>query len=136
MLVPNNRTFFFYDGLQPRGLAYEFMTEFVNTLNAGKSTNARVYALFLPVARDRFVPDIVNGYGDVAIAGLTVTASRDKQVDFISYDLTMNEIVVTGSECARVGLGGRPVRPQGFRATLEQLLREPHCAQCPVEGGR
>ena len=78
VLVPNNRTFFFYDGLQPRGLAYEFMTEFVNTLNAGKSTNARVYAMFLPSTRDRFVPDIVNGYGDVAIAGLTVTASRDK----------------------------------------------------------
>ena len=53
VLVPNNRTFFFYDGLQPRGLAYEFMTEFVNTLNAGKSTNARVYAVFLPSARSR-----------------------------------------------------------------------------------
>lgn len=40
VLVPNNRTFFFYDGLQPRGLAHELMTEFVNALNAGKSTNA------------------------------------------------------------------------------------------------
>jgi membrane-bound lytic murein transglycosylase MltF len=97
VLVPNNRTFFFYDGLQPRGLAYEFMNEFVNKLNAGKSTNDRIYALFLPSARDRFVPDIVNGYGDVAIAGLTVTASRDKEVDFIPYDLTMNEIVVAGA---------------------------------------
>lgn len=27
VLVPNNRTFFFYDGLQSRGLAYEFMTD-------------------------------------------------------------------------------------------------------------
>ncbi|MFL6550992.1 MAG: transglycosylase SLT domain-containing protein [Povalibacter sp.] len=96
VLVPNNRTFFFYDGLQPRGLAYEFMNKFVDTLNAGKPINARVYALFLPSARDRLVTDIVNGYGDVAIARLTVTDSREKQVDFISYDLTMNEIVVTG----------------------------------------
>jgi membrane-bound lytic murein transglycosylase MltF len=103
VLVPNNRTFFFYDGLQPRGLAYEFMTEFVNTLNAGKSTNARVYALFLPSARDRFVADIANGYGDVAVAGLTVTAAREKQVDFISYDLTMNEIVVTAANAPALG---------------------------------
>jgi membrane-bound lytic murein transglycosylase MltF len=98
VLVPNNRTFFFYDGLQPRGLAYEFMNEFVNKLNAGKPTNDRIYALYLPSARDRFVADVMNGYGDVAIAGLTVTASRDKQVDFIPYDLTMNEIVVTGAK--------------------------------------
>jgi membrane-bound lytic murein transglycosylase MltF len=28
VLVPYNRTFFFYDGLQPRGFAYELMTEF------------------------------------------------------------------------------------------------------------
>ena len=84
VLVPNNRTFFFYDGLQPRGLAYEFMTEFVNTLNAGKPTNARLYALFLPCARDRLISDIANGYGDVAVAGLTVTAAREQQVDFIS----------------------------------------------------
>ena len=38
----------------------------------------------------------MNGYGDVAMAGLTVTAAREKDVDFVSYDLTMDEIVVTG----------------------------------------
>ena len=96
VLVPHNRTFFFYDGLQPRGLAYEFMTAFGDELNTGKSTNARIHVLFLPTARDRFIPDIANGYGDVAIAGLTITASRDEEVDFVPFDLTMDEIVVTG----------------------------------------
>lgn len=125
VLVPNSRTFFFYDGLQPRGLAYEFMTEFVNTLNAGKSTNARVYALFLPSSRDRFIPDIVNGYGDVAIAGLTVTASREQQVDFIAYDLTMNEIVVTGANEPALGsvedLAGRSVFVRRSSSYYESL---------------
>lgn len=96
VLVPHNRTFFFYDGLQPRGLAYEFMNEFGETLNAGKTTNERIYMLFLPTSRDRFVSDVANGYGDIALAGLTVTPSREKQVDFIPYNLDMNEIVVTG----------------------------------------
>jgi membrane-bound lytic murein transglycosylase MltF len=125
VLVPNNRTFFFYDGLQPRGLAYEFMTEFVNTLNAGKSTNARVYAVFLPSARDRFVSDIVNGHGDVAVAGLTVTAAREQQVDFISYDLTMNEIVVTAANVSGLGsvedLAGRKVFVRRSSSYYESL---------------
>jgi membrane-bound lytic murein transglycosylase MltF len=126
VLVPNNRTFFFYDGLQPRGLAYEFMTEFVNTLNAGKSTNARVYAVFLPSARNRFVPDIVNGHGDVAVAGLTVTAAREQQVDFISYDLTMNEIVVTTANVPALGsvedLAGRKVFVRRSSSYYESLV--------------
>jgi|KBSSwiStaDraftv2_1062776.scaffolds.fasta_scaffold15863_2 membrane-bound lytic murein transglycosylase MltF len=125
VLVPNSRTFFFYDGLQPRGLAYEFMTEFVNKLNAGKSTNARLYLMFLPSARDRLIPDIVNGYGDVAIAGLTVTASREKAVDFISYDLTMNEIVVTGANAPALGsveaLAGRQVFVRRSSSYYESL---------------
>jgi hypothetical protein len=52
------------------------LTEFVDELSAGKPTNARLYLKFLPSARDRFIPDIVNGHRDVAIAGLTVTAKR------------------------------------------------------------
>lgn len=125
VLVPNSRTFFFYDGLQPRGLAYEFMTEFVNTLNAGKSTNARVYALFLPTARDRLVTDVVSGYGDVAIGGLTVTASREQAVDFVSYDLTMNEIVVTAANAAALrsleDLAGRKVFVRRSSSYYESL---------------
>jgi membrane-bound lytic murein transglycosylase MltF len=126
VLVPNNRTFFFYDGLQPRGLAYEFMNEFVNKLNTGKSTNDRVYALYLPSARDRFVPDIVNGYGDVAIAGLTATASREKQVDFIPYDLTMNEVVVTGAKAPALkaveDLSGQKVFVRRSSSYYESLI--------------
>ena len=125
VLVPNNRTFFFYDGLQPRGLAYEFMTEFVDKLNAGKSTNGRLYLMFLPSARDRFIPDIVNGYGDVAIAWLTVTASREKAVDFISYDLSMNEIVVTRANAPALGsveaLAGRKVFVRRSSSYYESL---------------
>ena len=96
VLVPHNRTYFFYDGLQPHGLAYEAMTEFGNTLNAGKKTTDRIFMMFLPTSRDRLITDVANGYGDIAMAGLTVTAAREKDVDFIPYSVTMNEIVVTG----------------------------------------
>jgi membrane-bound lytic murein transglycosylase MltF len=138
VLVPHNRTFFFYDGLQPRGLAYEFMSEFGNKLNAGKSTNARIHVLFLPSSRDRFIPDIVNGYGDVAIAGLTITDSRDKEVDFIPYDLTMNEIVVTGPGAPSLNsvqdLSGRKVfvrRSSSYYESLTDLNARLHAAGKP-----
>ena len=136
VLVPHNRTFFFYDGLQPRGLAYEFMTEFGNKLNAGKSTNVRVHMLFLPVARNRFIPDIMNGYGDVAMAGLTVTASREKDVrlHFVRPHDGRDRGDGPGRTVTEVGRGA--VGPKGFRAAFEQLLREPDCAQCPLEVSR
>ncbi len=125
VLVPHNRTFFFYDGLQPRGLAYEFVTEFGKKLNAGKSTDGWTHMLFLPTSRDRFIPDIANGYGDVAMAGLTVTASREEEVDFIPYDLTMNEIVVTGPGVPRLDsvedLSGRTVFVRRSSSYYESL---------------
>jgi hypothetical protein len=37
--------------LQPRRLAYEFMSEFGNSPNAGKSTNALTQMLFVPTWR-------------------------------------------------------------------------------------
>jgi membrane-bound lytic murein transglycosylase MltF len=125
VLVPHNRTFFFYDGLQPRGIAYEWMNKFGDTLNEGKPTNARTHMVFLPTSRDRFIPDIANGYGDIAIAGLTVTATREKHVDFVPYGATVNEIVVTGPGAPALksieDLSGRPVFVRRSSSYYESL---------------
>ena len=139
VLVPHNRTFFFYDGLQPRGLAYEFMTEFGNKLNAGKKTNDRTYMLFLPTSRDRFISDIANGYGDIALAGLTVTPSREKEIDFIPYNIDMNEIVVTGPNAPRLdsveSLSGNTVfvrRSSSYYESLTSLNSRLKAANKPL----
>lgn len=139
VLVPHNRTFFFYDGLQPRGLAYEFMTEFGEKLNVGKTTNERTYILFLPTSRDRLIPDVANGFGDIALAGLTVTPSREKDVDFIPYNIEMNEIVVTGPRAPRLdsleSLSGRTVfvrRSSSYYESLASLNSRLKAANKPA----
>jgi membrane-bound lytic murein transglycosylase MltF len=97
VLVPYNRTFFFYDGLQPRGFAYELMTEFGNQIAKAEKDRIKTRVVFMPVARDRFVSDIVAGRGDIAIAGLTVTSARERQVDFVPYERAIQEVVVHGT---------------------------------------
>jgi membrane-bound lytic murein transglycosylase MltF len=100
VLVPYNRTFFFYDGLQPRGFAYELMTEFGKQLAKQEKDAVKTQIVFLPVQRDQFVSRIVAGRGDIAMAGLTLTADRAQQVAFVPYEKRVQEIVVTDSTTA------------------------------------
>jgi membrane-bound lytic murein transglycosylase MltF len=97
VLVPYNRTFFFYDGLQPRGFAYELMSEFGPELARQRKDAVRTQIVFLPVQRDEFVARIVAGRGDVAVAGLTLTADRAREVAFVPYEQRVREVVVTAA---------------------------------------
>ena len=77
ILVPYSKTFYFHEGARPRGLAYEFMEEFAKAhpvMRAG--TPAKLTVVFLPMPRDRLLPGIVEGLGDIAVAGLTATDER------------------------------------------------------------
>jgi membrane-bound lytic murein transglycosylase MltF len=113
VLVPYNRTFFFYDGPQPRGFAYDIMTEFERQIAGDSSGAAPLRVVFIPMQRDRFVPDIVAGNADVAMAGLTVTPEREQQVAFVPYEKTISEVVVHGADAPPLAslddLSGRSV---------------------------
>ncbi len=54
--------------------------------------------LFFPTTREKLLPDLIAGLGDVVIAGLTVTPEREKLVDFSipTTKTPISEIVVTG----------------------------------------
>jgi membrane-bound lytic murein transglycosylase MltF len=98
VLVPYSKTFFFVDKGTQRGISHDVFTEFEDTLNKKlKSKHLRVRVVFIPTSRDRIVPGLVEGRGDVAAANLTVTADRRELVDFSAPSLTgISEIVVTG----------------------------------------
>lgn len=104
ILVPYSKTFYFHEGARPRGLAVEFMEEFAKahrTVRAGKP--AKLTVVFLPMPRDRLIPGIAEGLGDVAIAGLTATAERSRVVDFITHSSQrVSEVVVTGPEAPQL----------------------------------
>lgn len=100
VLVPYSKTYFFYEGAKLRGMAYQFMEEFAKSL--GKVARGRTAALtvvYLPTARDRLIPGITDGLGDIAIGGLTATDDRKREVDFITHPShKLSEIVVTGPD--------------------------------------
>ena len=84
VLVPYNKTLYFLDkGGTQRGIIADMMTEFENDLNRQlKTKNIRVYVVFLPTSRERLIPDLLAGKGDIIAANLTVTEERQKLVDF------------------------------------------------------
>ena len=98
VLVPYSKTFYYVERGRPRGFTYDVFTAFEGDLNRKlKSKTLKVRVLFLPVGRDEIVSRLVDGWGDVIFADLTITPEREKLVDFSAPMFTgIREIVVTG----------------------------------------
>ncbi len=130
ILVPYSKTFYFVDRGTQRGLAYELGRSFEEELNRKlKAKHTRVHVLFVPVARDEIIPALREGRGDVAMANLTITPERLKQVDFSDPTArNVAEIVVTGPGAEPIttvqDLSGKEVyirKSSSFYESLEKL---------------
>jgi membrane-bound lytic murein transglycosylase MltF len=131
VLVPYSRTLYFVDlGGTQRGISYDFMRAFEEELNAGSSkAHQRIHVVFIPVARDRLLPLLLQGYGDVVAANLTVTPERESLVDFTApaaHDV--KEVIVTGPGAPPLGsiddLAGKEIyvsRATSYYGSLEAL---------------
>ena len=89
VLTTVNRTnFFIHDG-HLVGYEYDLLKAYEKWLNKHIShKNLQIVFEFIPVARDELIPNLVNGYGDIAAAGLTITEQRRRKVAFSSPYLT------------------------------------------------
>ncbi len=89
---------FFLDGAEQRGATYELVRMFEDEINETLGTGRlKIHVLLIPVTRDRLIPGLVEGLGDIAAANLTITPERLQLVDFSAPLLTgVDEIVVTG----------------------------------------
>jgi membrane-bound lytic murein transglycosylase MltF len=98
VLVAYSKTFFFLDGGRQRGLSHDLLKEFEKFVNKKlKTKTLKVNVLFIPVQRDKLIPGLVDGLGDIAVANLTITPERLKRVDFSNPMLTgVKELLVTG----------------------------------------
>jgi membrane-bound lytic murein transglycosylase MltF len=101
VLVPYSRSLYFSDRGQERGLSAESVRGFERWLNekyAKKLRNRPITVLIIPTTRDRLLPDVAGGLGDLAVANLTVIEERLRLVDFVTDPAlpAVNEIVVTG----------------------------------------
>jgi membrane-bound lytic murein transglycosylase MltF len=97
VLVPHSKTYYYVERGQPRGVAYEAVNAWADGINKGRG-HLKVLVVFYPTTRDRLIPDLLAGLGDVVVAGLTITPDRDKLVDFSipTTKASISEIVVTG----------------------------------------
>ena len=97
ILTTINRTNFFLADGRLHGFEYALLKAYEERLNSGISRNElKVTLEFIPVARDRLIPGLIQGRGDVVAAGLTITDKRREQIDFTRPYLTgINEILVT-----------------------------------------
>jgi membrane-bound lytic murein transglycosylase MltF len=83
VLVVHGGPQFFYDNGKPRGMVIELLTRFQKQVNEQleRGLNA-VEVIPMPVSRDRLIPALLEGKGDLVAADLTITAGRAELVDF------------------------------------------------------
>ena len=98
LLTVHEPMFFGFDGHRQSGLIAEAAVALEEFLNQRFERNQlKVVVLIQPVTRDLLVPFLEEGRGDIAAAGLTITAERLERVDFAHPTATgISEIVVTG----------------------------------------
>ncbi|MDH5564560.1 MAG: transporter substrate-binding domain-containing protein, partial [Nitrospirota bacterium] len=96
-LVTYSQTNFFIVKGQPYGFEYDLLQAYAKWLNRDiKKGQLRTRLVFIPVPFNRLLPDLVNGKGDIAASGLTITSERLKNVRFTTpYVPNVEEIIVT-----------------------------------------
>ncbi len=128
VLVVYDDVFYFLDRFQQKGLTFELLTRFGHDLNKHEKLRLgeHVQMVFIPVGRDRLLPDLLAGVGDIAAAAITITPERQKLVAFSDpLDAAVNEILVTGKTFPKVAkpedLSGQEVAVRPLSSYAESL---------------
>lgn len=128
-LVPYSKTFYFLDGVDQRGLTYDLLKEFEKYINRQlKTKTLKVHLVVIPTSRDRLLPALAEGLGDIAAGNLTITPERRKLVDFSDPLLTgVDEIIVTGPKVPPIkdldDLAGKEIHVRATSSYYESLRR-------------
>jgi membrane-bound lytic murein transglycosylase MltF len=97
-LVPYTHLYYYIDGKDRKGVAFEALNLFEKSLNEQLNFKRHeVRIIFIPVNRSQIIPLLRDGYADVAYAGMTINEERKKLVDFSTPSITgLKEIIVGG----------------------------------------
>ncbi len=130
VLVPNSPLFYFVDRGREEGLFLEMIKELESQINQSQGkTLVRISLLPIPLSRDRLLPALMEGRGDIVAANLTVMPDRAKEVDFATpLAEGVKELVVTGPSTPPLAsledLSGKEVfvrKSSSYAEHLEQL---------------
>lgn len=129
--APYSRSLYFNDKGRERGLSAELVRDFERWLNQkyAKQLGKRPLTIYIvPATRDKLLPDVAEGLADIAIGNLTVTAERQKLVDFVSPASVkpVDEVVVTGLASPAIAtlddLAGKKVHVRPASSYHESLV--------------
>jgi membrane-bound lytic murein transglycosylase MltF len=129
VLVAHSKTFYFLDGGHQRGISYDILKEFEKYVNKKlKTKTLKIHVVFYAVPRDQLIQRLVEGWGDLAVANLTITPQRLKHVDFSNPMLTgVKELVVTGPAAPPVNriedLAGQSIHVRKSSSYYESLVK-------------
>ncbi len=130
VLVPYSRSLYFNDKGRERGLTADNVRDFERWINkkyAKKLGKRPLTVYIIPTTRDKLLPEIVQGMGDIAIGNLTVTEERLKTVDFATPadQPGVKELVVTGPKSPAIAsaddLAGKTVHVRKASSYYESL---------------
>ena len=95
--------YFLKDG--PRGTVQEYADKLQKVVNeAFKTGLLTVQVTVIPVARDQLFPALQAGYGDIVMAGTTITDNRQVGVDFTNpVSKPLKEVLITGPSAPHLG---------------------------------
>ena len=132
--------YFLEDG--PRGTVQEYADKLQKVVNeAFKTGLLTVQVAVIPVARDQLFPALQAGYGDIVMAGTTITDNRQAEVDFTNpVSKALKEVLITGPSAPRLGsladLSGKTVYlrlsssyAESVRALSQKLVEQ---GQAPI----
>lgn len=93
VLVAADLGFYYVEDGKPKGILAELLYHFEKQL---KQRSSYFNLQVIPVHRDELIPSLEQGYGDLIVANLTITPSRDKGIDFSMPVLRdVKELLVT-----------------------------------------
>ena len=127
VLVPYSRTLYYLDGPEQKGIAYESLRELEGQLPLISGSKVRPKIVIIPTTRDRLLPALAEGYGDIAIGAFTVTDLRPENVEFSAPTMSHIEtVVVTGKDAPVIlsesDLAGREIHAPRASSYYEDLV--------------
>ena len=98
ILVPYSMTHYFLDGATERGVVAAAGRELEQEVNRREGLRTKlIHVVFIPTPRHQLIPKLVEGIGDIAAGGITITSKRKAVVDFSEPVFrNVKEIVCTG----------------------------------------
>ena len=127
--VTFNRTHYFIDRGQERGITYEALKAFESDLNTElKTGNLKVHVVIVPLSRDQLYQALESGKVDMVAAMVTVRPELEKLAAFSEPTRTnVSEVVVTGPGAPPIAtlddLAGQQVFVRKASVYYENIVR-------------